>query len=91
MYSPDGWMSCHMTAGEDPGDGTELASYSGYYGPVKMRADEKIVEHHVRDSTNDWMLGTVQERTYRIDGDTLHLSAEMNGNLIEVVWSRDRS
>ena len=56
-----------------------------------MRPADRVVEHHVRDSTSDFMLGTVQERGYRVDGDNLILSAEMNGNHIEVVWSRDRS
>jgi hypothetical protein len=66
-----------------------MVERSGYYGPVVMRSAEKVVEHHVRDSTSDFMLGTVQERGYRIEGDTLYLSAELNGKSMVVVWSRD--
>ncbi|MBV1916464.1 MAG: lipocalin-like domain-containing protein [Sphingomonadaceae bacterium] len=90
MYTPDGWMSCHMAGSEGTADGTDTVRYSGYHGPVIMRPDDRVVEHHVRGSTHDWMIGTVQERAYRIDGDTLHLSAEMNGDQINVIWSRDR-
>ena len=90
MYTPDGWMSCHMAGGDPPADGSEIVRYSGYHGPVVMRPADRVVEHHVRGSSNGWMTGTVQERAYSIDGDTLTLSAEMNGNHIEVVWSRDR-
>lgn len=91
MYTPDGWMSCHMAGGGEPDPGGTMTGHTGYFGPVVMRPADKVVEHHVRDSTTDWMLGTVQERGYRVEGDTLTLSAEMNGNRIEVVWSRDRS
>ena len=91
MYTPDGWMSCFMAGGGEPDPGGTMVDRSGYYGPVVMRPADKVVEHHVRNSTNEFMLGTVQERGYRIEGDTLILSAAMNGNQIEVIWSRDRS
>ena len=90
MYTPDGWMSCHMAGGGEPDPNAPMVVYSGYYGPVAMRPADSVVEHHVRHSTSEFMLGTVQERHYRIEGDTLILSAEMNGKRIEVVWSRDR-
>ncbi len=89
MYTPDGWMSCYMAGGGEPDPGGTMVERSGYYGPVVMRSAEKVVEHHVRDSTSDFMLGTVQERCYRIEGDTLYLSAELNGKSMVVVWSRD--
>ena len=91
MYTPDGWMSCFMAGGGEPDPGGTMVDRSGYYGPVVMRPADKVVEHHVRNSTSEFMLGTVQERGYRIEGDTLILSAAMNGNQIEVIWSRDRS
>jgi hypothetical protein len=91
MYTPDGWMSCYMAGGGEPDPGGTLTGRTGYYGPVAMRPADRVVEHHVRHSTSDFMLGTVQERGYRIEGDTLILSAEMNGKQIEVVWSRDRT
>lgn len=90
MYTPDGWMSCHMACGEEDEGKPGLVQYSGYFGPVVMRPADRVVEHHVRYSTNDWMRGTVQERGYDVRGDTLHLSAEMDGARIEVIWSRDR-
>ncbi|MCB2049059.1 MAG: lipocalin-like domain-containing protein [Novosphingobium sp.] len=91
MYTPDGWMSCHMAGGGEPDPNVRMVEHSGYYGPVVMRPADKVVEHHVRNSTSDFMLGTVQERHYRVERDTLILSAELNGKSIEVVWSRDRS
>ncbi|RYG28147.1 MAG: hypothetical protein EON93_19140 [Burkholderiales bacterium] len=91
MYTPDGWMSCHMAGGDPAPDHPDIVQYSGYHGPVVMRPADRVVEHHVRGSSNGWMTGTVQERAYHIDGDTLTLSAAMNGNQIEVVWSRDRA
>jgi Lipocalin-like domain len=91
MYSPDGWMSCHMASGGDADPGAAMVTHSGYYGPVVMRPDDSVVEHHVRNSTTEWMLGTVQERHYRIEGDTLILSAMLGENRTEVVWSRDRA
>jgi hypothetical protein len=90
MYTPDGWMSCHMAGGGDSDPNVPMVAYSGYYGPVVMRSSDRIVEHHVRHSTTSFMLGTVQERHYRIEGDTLILSADLNGKHIEVIWSRDR-
>jgi hypothetical protein len=90
MYTPDGWMSCHMAGGGDSDPNVEMVIYSGYYGPVVMRPADKVVEHHVRHSTSDFMLGTVQERRYRVEGNSLVLSAELNGKAIEVAWSRDR-
>jgi hypothetical protein len=89
MYTPDGYMSCHMAGGGEPDPAVPMVARTGYFGPVVMRRHDKVVEHHVRDSTNDWMLGTVQERGYRVEGDNLILSAAMGENQIEVVWSRD--
>ena len=91
FYTPDGWMSCFMAGGEPAPDFPDVVKHSSYYGPVMMRLADRVVEHHVRGSSNGWMTGTVQERAYKIDGDTLVLSADMNGNHIEVVWSRDRA
>lgn len=90
-YTPDGWMCCYMTGGGEPDPGATLVDRTGYYGPVTMRPADRVVEHHVRHSTSKFMLGTVQERHYRIEGDTLILSAAMKGKQIEVVWSRDRA
>lgn len=89
LYTPDGWMSCHMACGEADLGKPGITQYSSYEGPVVMRAADKVVEHHVRLSTNDWMPGTIQERAYAVDGDTLRLSAQLNGNHIEVIWSRE--
>lgn len=89
MYTPDGWMCCHMNGGGEADANSEMVAHSGYYGPVVMRPADRVVEHHVRHSTSDFMLGTVQERGYKIEGDDLILSAAMNGNSIEVVWRKE--
>lgn len=91
LYTPDGWMSCHMACGADDVGDARFTQYTGYHGPIVMRPADRVVEHHVRHATLDWMLGTVQERAYDIRGDMLHLSAKVGDNLVEVVWSRGRA
>lgn len=88
LYTPDGWMSAHLM---DCGPATDAAPsaprYSGYFGPFTVSEKDSLVIHHVRGAS-DARIVNDQPRTYRIEGDRLVLSAEMNGASIEVVWSR---
>lgn len=90
MYTPDGWMSCHMQGGrkgEAKPDDAPLLVYTGYFGPYSMKDDGKTVVHHVKGSSEAMVAGD-QVRNYVLDGKVLTLSAEMNGIGAVLTWAR---
>ncbi|RVT89371.1 lipocalin-like domain-containing protein [Sphingomonas crocodyli] len=87
IYSPEGWMSCHMAFG---GDGTVGSSYSSYHGPFTIDEAAKVVTHHVAGAFDPAMTNTDQRRAYAFDGDTLILSAAIEDRAVEVRWTRKR-
>ena len=87
LYTPDGWMSAHLID-RDAAQGAEpRPHYSGYFGPFSLSETENLVVHHVRGASDDRIVGD-QPRRYRIDGDTLTLTAGVAGAAIEVIWKR---
>ena len=88
LYTPDGWMSAHLID-RSPATDTSPSEprYSGYFGPFTVFEKDSLVIHHVRGAS-DARIVNDQPRTYRIEGDRLVLTAEINGALIEVVWRR---
>lgn len=86
LYTPDGWMSAHLIdrgAAHDAGP----SRCSSYFGPFSVSERDALVVHHVRGASDERIVGD-QPRRYRIDGDTLTLSAAMAGASIEVAWKR---
>ena len=86
MYTPDGWMSCHMKGGRPAGD-APLIVYTGYFGPYTMQDDGKTVVHHVKGSSEAMVSGD-QVRNYAFDNGVLVLSAEMAGIGAVLRWVR---
>ena len=86
MYTPDGWMSCHMKGGRQAGDAA-LIEYTGYFGPYTMQDDGKTVVHHVKGSSEAMVSGD-QVRNYAFNGNELTLSAEMAGIGAVLRWAR---
>ncbi len=88
LYTPDGWMSAHLIdRGGAASDAASSPHYSGYFGPFSLSEVDSIVIHHVRGASDERIVGD-QQRRYRIDGDTLILTAAMAGATIEVIWKR---
>lgn len=93
IYSPDGWMSVYIKAGESEIFDNEkegrrkLAGFSSYYGPFSIDEKAMIVTHHVRESFLKIMLGD-QERHFTFEGDDLVLSANTGGMRVILRWRR---
>ncbi len=90
MYTPDGWMSCHMQGGrkgEAKPEDAPLLIYTGYFGPYTMQDDGKTVVHHVKGSSEAMVAGD-QVRNYAFNGNELTLSAEMAGIKAVLRWAR---
>ena len=90
LYTPDGWMSCHMQGARFEGAETrreDVLAYTGYYGAYTVVEAERLVVHHVAGSSEAIMSGD-QLRYYEIEGVRLRLTAEMNGLKVDVRWAR---
>jgi hypothetical protein len=87
VYTPDGWMTAHVTApgrprfaSEDMRKGTpaELLAafngYIGYFGRYEWREEEGVVLHHIVGSLFPNWEGDVQRRIASFEGDLLRLS-----------------
>ena len=99
LYSESGVMSVHLshkkrglfqspsvftiTSDEALQSYHSYASYSGRY-EVK---DDKIL-HHVEMHTSPNWVGTVQERHFKLDGDVLHLSHDLEKCRQELIWKK---
>jgi len=85
LYTPDGWMACHM----EPGGVVDEPSFgqSSYFASVTVRPEAGVVVHHVEGSSTPFVAGD-QIRHYRFEGALLHLEAEANGLQAHLVWRR---
>ena len=70
IYEPTGFMSVSMMA---RGSTATPESFMGYAGRWQLRGAGRVV-HHVAVSAHPQMVGSAQEREFRVEGDTLTLT-----------------
>lgn len=104
IYGADGWMSATLTAGDraplsmanarEASEAERAAAFNGCFAyACNWRVAGGTIEHEVRVAHNPSMVGTVQRREARIEGDVLTVGtgAAEAGGRHELVWHRAAS
>jgi len=100
-YEASGHMSAHLCESglqKFASDNTQAATpeetvvawkaYVGYWGTYTVDAANQRVEHLVLGSWFPNWVGTKQVRTYRFEGDELHLEGDLTAGHATLIWKR---
>ena len=101
IYGADGWMGALLAAGDRPPlsatdpraapEAERAAAFNACFAyACAWRLVGSTIEHEVREAQNPSMIGSVQRREARLDGDTLVIAtgSAAAGGRHELVWRR---
>jgi len=88
VYTADNYVSVNLTRGDRPRPlsdtifhelpddaiGQICRGFMSYSGPYEVHEDRQLLIHHYRFCLDPLLVGTLQERYVRFDGDLLELS-----------------
>jgi hypothetical protein len=66
------------------------SGYFGYFGTYSIDEDAQVVTHHIEGSWFPNLVGSEQERHYRLEGRRLVLDADTAWGRVNIIWEKNR-
>lgn len=86
-YTADGAMSAQL-ASDDAVPSSGMPAYTAYFGAFEVDGGRSLVIHHVHGASEPALVGKALEREYRLEGDSLVLTASLGTGRHELVWRK---